>query len=185
MRQILFLVLVVGVVCFVIGCAPAAAPPPPTSDAAMMAKETDTAMMQATDTAMMAKGTDTAMSPTTQAMASGTDTAMGHDGMMMELPPEKVAMHFVDSMPMHGETLAAIPKLVQINFNSTLGDGSTITVDRDGKELVSDLAKLDAKGMGMSIELPADAGAGVYVVKFKACWLDKSCHEGQFAFTVK
>jgi hypothetical protein len=37
----------------------------------------------------------------------------------------------------------------------------------------------------MSTDLPADAGAGLYLVKYTACWPDGSCHDGQFAFAVK
>ncbi len=166
-------------------CAPAAAPAQPT--AVMMATETDTAMMMAkeTDTAMMAKETDTAMmmakETDTAMMATETDTAM----MMVEFPAQQFAAHFVDSMPMHEETLAAPPTQVVLNFNFTLSDASTITVEKDGSELKTVPGKLGADKLSMTTELPADAGAGLYLVKYKACWPDNSCHNGQFAFAVK
>lgn len=203
-------------------CAPAAAPAPPTSDAAMMAKETDAAMMTAketdtvmmaketesammtaketdtammvkeTDTAMMAKETDTAMmtahetetavaKPTDAAMSKPTEGAM----MMLEFPAEQFAAHFVDSMPMHKATLDKLPAQVLLNFNFTLSDASTITIEKDGKALKTAPGKLGDKKLSMTADLPSDAGMGLYLVKYKACWPDKSCHDGQFAFYVK
>lgn len=203
-------------------CAPAAAPAPPTSDAAMMAKETDAAMMtaketdtvmmaketesammtaketdtammvKATDTAMMAKETDTAMmtahetetavaKPTDAAMSKPTEGAM----MMLEFPAEQFAAHFVDSMPMHKATLDKLPAQVLLNFNFTLSDASTITIEKDGKALKTAPGKLGDKKLSMTADLPSDAGMGLYLVKYKACWPDNSCHDGQFAFYVK
>lgn len=203
-------------------CAPAAAPAPPTSDAAMMAKETDAAMMTAketdtammaketesammtaketdtammvkeTDTAMMAKETDTAMmtahetetavaKPTDAAMSKPTEGAM----MMLEFPAEQFAAHFVDSMPMHKATLDKLPAQVLLNFNFTLSDASTITIEKDGKALKTAPGKLGDKKLSMTADLPSDAGMGLYLVKYKACWPDNSCHDGQFAFYVK
>lgn len=203
-------------------CAPAAAPAPPTSDAAMMAKETDAAMMtaketdtvmmaketesammtaketdtammvKATDTAMMAKETDTAMMTaheTETAVAKPTDAAMSKptEGAMMmpEFPAEQFAAHFVDSMPMHKATLDKLPAQVLLNFNFTLSDASTITIEKDGKALKTAPGKLGDKKLSMTADLPSDAGMGLYLVKYKACWPDNSCHDGQFAFYVK
>ncbi len=203
-------------------CAPAAAPAPPTSDTAMMAKETDAAMMTAketdtvmmaketesammtaketdtammvkeTDTAMMAKETDTAMMTaheTETAVAKPTDAAMSKptEGAMMmpEFPAEQFAAHFVDSMPMHKATLDKLPAQVLLNFNFTLSDASTITIEKDGKALKTTPGKLGDKKLSMTADLPSDAGMGLYLVKYKACWPDKSCHDGQFAFYVK
>ena len=36
----------------------------------------------------------------------------------------------------------------------------------------------------MWVPLPANSGDGLYVVDYKACWPDRSCHNGRFAFTV-
>ncbi|MBI4675271.1 MAG: copper resistance protein CopC [Chloroflexi bacterium] len=152
-----------------------------TESAAMMAKETDTAMMaKETDTAMMAKETDTA------AMAKPTDAAMNQsDAMMPKFPPQQFAAHFVDSMPVHEATLVALPQLVLLNFNFTLSPASTITIEKDGKELKTAPGKLSDNKLAMTAELPVGAGMGLYLVKYKACWPDNSCHTGQFAFYVK
>jgi methionine-rich copper-binding protein CopC len=170
-----------------------------TESAAMMAKETESAamMMQETDTAMMAKETesaamtmketDTAMmaKETESAMMSETPDAMSEQGdAMMTIPPQQFAAHFVDSMPMHEEHVASVPEMVLLNFNFTLSDASTITIEKDGKELVSGAGKLGDKKLSMTSALPADAGPGLYVVKYTACWPDNSCHDGQFAFVV-
>ena len=177
----------------VAACGPTAAPAQPTvamtaseTDAAMIAQGTETAMMMAkeTDTAMMAQGTDTAMM-----MAKETDTAMmakeTGEAMMVEFPAEQFAAHFVDSMPMHKDTLDKLPDQVVLNFNFTLSDASTITIEKDGKELKTAPGKLGDKKLVMTTDIPADAGAGLYLIKYKACWPDKSCHNGQFAFAVK
>mgnify|MGYP000563055960 CR=1 FL=1 len=171
-------------------CAPAATPPPPTADTAMMAKETDTAMMaKETDTAMMAHETNTAMmakETESAMMAKPTDAAMSsNDSMMFKFPSQQFAAHFVDSMPMHEATLEKIPAQVVLNFNFTLSDASTITLEKDGKELKTAPGKLGDKKLSMTTEIPPDAGAGLYLVKYKACWPDSSCHDGQFAFAVK
>lgn len=180
-------------------CAPAVAVQP-TADTAMMAKETDTAMMakETESAAMMAKETDTAMmakeTESAAMMAKETDTATmsktpeatGGDGdAMMTLPPQQFAAHFVDSMPMHEAVLAEIPQLVLLNFNFTLSDASTITIEKDGKEIKTGAGELGDKKLSMTSMVPQDMGAGVYVVKYKACWPDNSCHDGQFAFVVK
>jgi methionine-rich copper-binding protein CopC len=182
-RLLLFTLLSGLLLVVTAACSSAVAPPQP--DAAMMAKETETAMMaKETDTAMMAKGTDTAMmakETDTAMMAKETDTAM----MGAEFPPERFDAHFVDSMPMHKGVLDALPAQVLLNFNFTLSDASTITIEKDGKELKSAPGMLGANKLSMKTEIPADAGAGLYLVKYKACWPDNSCHDGQFAFAVK
>jgi methionine-rich copper-binding protein CopC len=123
---------------------------------------------------MMAKETDTAM------MAEETSAAM-----MPEFPQQQFAAHFVDSMPMHEGTLDSVPEQVVLNFNFTLSDASTITIEKDGKELKTAPGTLGDNKLSMTAEIPADAGTGLYLVKYKACWPDNSCHNGQFAFAVK
>lgn len=172
-------------------CAPAAAPtnaPASQPTEATMAMPTD-AMMKVTDAAMMAKPTDAMVKATDAAMmAKPTDAAMtsgSSDAMMPKFPQQQFAAHFVDSMPMHEAIVTELPKNVLLNFNFTLSDASTITIEKDGKELKTVPGKLDGKKLAMSTEIPGDMGAGMYLVKYKACWPDNSCHNGQFAFFVK
>ncbi len=158
---------------FLAACAPAATPE------AMMKKETATpeAMMKketATPEAMMKKetGTPGAM------MAQETP-----DAMMAKLPDQLFAAHFVDSAPKHGDTFVQVPGKVLINFNFTLNEPSAITVLKDDKP-VEVKTVIASNKLSMSAVLPSNAGDGLYLVKYKACWPDRSCHDGQFAFIV-
>lgn len=146
-------------------CSPAATPTPD----AMMAKPTPTV------DAMMAKST-----PTPDAMMK-TPAA---DAMMGKVPDQMFAAHFVDSAPMHSQSFALVPEKVLINFNFTLDESSSIAVTKDDKPVTLGKVMLGERKLSMSATLPKDAGDGLYVVKYKACWPDKSCHDGLFAFKV-
>jgi len=137
-----------------IACAPVATPTP---DA--MKKESPTA------DAMMNKAT-----PTAEAM--------------MKAPDQMFAAHFVDSAPMHNQAFALVPDKVLINFNFTLDETSSIAVTKDDKPVTLGKVMLSERKFSLSATLPKDAGDGSYVVKYKACWPDKSCHDGLFAFKV-
>lgn len=100
------------------------------------------------------------------------------------LPNQLFAAHFVDSYPNHGDTFAQSPEKVLINFNFTLGDPSAITVKKDGTLLKITSFAYGARNLSMSVNLPANSGDGVYVVDYNACWPDRSCHEGRYAFFV-
>lgn len=170
-------------------CAPAATPAPEamlknetsTPEAMMMEKVTatpETIIQQEMPTAeaMMEKG-----SPTPEAMMgkeSPTPEAM------MALPDQLVTPHFVDSSPRHGDVFAQTPDKVLINFNFNLHTISSITVLKDDQPLEVGKTTLAPDMLSMSVTLPGDAGDGLYVVKYQACWPDRSCHEGQFAFKV-
>jgi methionine-rich copper-binding protein CopC len=176
-------------------CAPAAASTP----AAMMAPVTSTpdAMManaSPTAEAMMAKASPTAeamvaaATPTADAMmakASPTPEAMMPvTGSMGKIPDQMTSMHFVESLPKQGISLAKRPDQVQITFNTALRDTSTVTVTKDGVILKTGKLMLDAKMLSMSVTLPSEAGDGVYLVKYTACSADKTCDNGQFGFQV-
>lgn len=108
------------------------------------------------------------------------------DAMAMEkLPDQMIAAHFVGSTPKHGETLVAVPDKLALNFDFTLNKTSAISVTKDGGTVAVAAAQYDERSLMMSTTLPKTAGNGLYVVKYKACWPDNSCHDGQFAFTVK
>jgi len=120
--------------------------------------------------------------PTPDAMMK-KETPAG-DAMMKKIPEQMFAAHFVDSMPKHGETLAKSPEKLVLNFNFTLADNSTIVVTKDGAPVSVGNLMLGDKMLAMSATLPMNAGEGLYVVKYKACWPDRSCNDGQFAFLV-
>lgn len=161
-----FFIVVSLVASVLVGCASAATPTPD----AMMKKETPT------PDAMMAKA-----SPTADAMVMKTPVV---DAMMGKLPDQMFAAHFVDSAPMHSQAFALVPEKVLINFNFTLDESSSIAVTKDDKPVTLGKVMLGERKLSMSAPLPKDAGDGLYVVKYKACWPDKSCHDGQFAFKV-
>ncbi len=55
---------------------------------------------------------------------------------------------------------------------------------RNGVALETGKLVLGEKMLSMSVMLPSDAGDGVYLVKYKACWADGTCDDGQFGFQV-
>lgn len=101
-----------------------------------------------------------------------------------KLPDQFFAAHFVDSYPNHGELFAQVPDRAQIDFNFTLSEVSSISVIKDGKPIETGKLTLGPRNLTMLATLPGMAGNGSYLVKYKACWPDRSCHDGQFAFTV-
>lgn len=108
---------------------------------------------------------------------------MTGDAMMAKLPDQIFAAHYVDSAPAHGQKFAAVPARVLINFNFTLSDSSIMRVTKDGAALVIGKPVFDERNLSMSVTLPPGSGDGLYVVDYKACWPDRSCHDGRFAFT--
>ena len=128
-------------------------------------------------------GSDTksgdAMSKSGDAMMEKTG-----DAMTVKLPNQLFAAHYVDSYPKHGDVFAQVPDRALIDFNFTLSEISTITVTRDNVAVQTSPVSLGERKLSMWVTLPATAGDGLYLAKYKACWPDKSCHDGQFAFTV-
>ena len=101
-----------------------------------------------------------------------------------DLPKQLIAPHFVDSSPMHGEVFKQAPEAVVINFNFNLHEKSGISVTRDGAAVAAGKATIDPKQLAMRATLGKNSGDGLYLVSYKACWPDGSCHDGQFAFRV-
>ena len=138
-------------------------------------KATPTAMMEKTPVAMMEKTPDAMMQKTPDAMVGDT---------MMKLPEQQFAAHFVSSNPAHGAKVTQAPAAVTLNFNFTLSEASTIAVTDDGKALTLAKPSFTGNKLAMSVALPGGPGNGLYVVDYKACWPDNSCHTGKFGFTV-
>ena len=119
------------------------------------------------------------------AMMDKEGAAMEKPGAMMDkLPNQLFAAHFVDSYPKHGETFAQPPEKALINFNFTLGDPSSITVTKDGTRVNTSALAYGERNLSMSVAIPSNSGDGLYVVDYKACWPDRSCHDGRYAFMV-
>jgi len=97
---------------------------------------------------------------------------------------EKKAPHFESSTPASNTTLAAVPPNVTIDFNFDLATGSSIDIFKDDKNYTSGETKIDENKLAMRRDIPQDAPDGTYTVKYKACWPDGSCHDGQFSFKI-
>ena len=145
-------------------------------DAAMTEKKDP-----ATEAAMMDNKEGSAAPPTAAGAGAAAQTQGG--AMPRKLPDQRLSPHFVVSSPKHGETLAKAPERIQINFDFTLHESSAIAVTRDGAPVQIGMIPVNPRGLVLAATLP-EAGDGLYVVGYKACWPDRSCHDGQFAFTV-
>jgi plastocyanin len=96
-----------------------------------------------------------------------------------------VAAHFVDSVPNHGDVLPSAPNAITLNFNFNLHADSSLTVTRDGQPVAIGPKAIAANQLSIAAPV-ADPkpGNGVYTVAYKACWPDRSCHEGSVSFVV-
>ena len=104
--------------------------------------------------------------------------------MTKELPDHIRASHFVDSYPMHGDSLTQSPAEVVINVNFNLNENSRINVTRDGEPVAVGSAMIAEDQLSMRASLQDPTADGVYEVKYRACWPDGSCHNGSYAFFV-
>lgn len=100
-----------------------------------------------------------------------------------ELPNFLRAAHFVDSFPKHGDTLTQPPLEIVVNFNFVIKPPTSATVLRNGVEIPSEM-KITNEEYTLRVDLKGAKEDGIYTVKLNACWPDKSCHDGQIAFTV-
>lgn len=171
-----------GATLFIAACTTAAPAAPAAASDAMMpktdaqTKPADT--MTSKDAAMPSTTTDTMKKD--DAMMSKTDAMTKSDG----LPKETVAAHFTASTPAHGATLTQAPSEIVLNFNFTLHDISTVTVTRNGSPVTTGPLAFGDRKLSLRAPLTGGVGEGLYVVTYKACWPDQSCHDGQFGFTV-
>jgi methionine-rich copper-binding protein CopC len=98
--------------------------------------------------------------------------------------PVKKSAHYVNNVPAHASVLNSAPDKVTITFNFDLSPSSSISVIKDGKE-VSTGATLISQDKLVLTKAISSQSAGLYTVKYNACWPDGSCHDGQFQFGVK
>lgn len=97
---------------------------------------------------------------------------------------QKKSAHFEGSTPAHESVLAAPPVQVVIDVNFDLADNSSITVTRGGQDVGVGATSLDANRLAMRRAVSPDASDGLYTVTYRACWPDRTCHDGQFQFAV-
>ncbi|MBI2863736.1 MAG: copper resistance protein CopC [Chloroflexi bacterium] len=105
-------------------------------------------------------------------------------GPAFQTPHQIKSPHFVDSYPSHGQALRQSPEEIVMNFDFDLHPDSLIDVTRDGAPVDVAETVVEPNGLTMRAALGEMTGDGVYVVTYKACWPDGSCHDGQFAFAV-
>ena len=97
--------------------------------------------------------------------------------------PKKSA-HYENNTPEHGAILAAPPVRVVINFNFDLAEPSAISITKNGQEYGAGDLLIDGNKLSMRRDFARSAPDGLYKVTYKACWPDRSCHNGHFEFAV-
>ena len=99
-------------------------------------------------------------------------------------PNQIIAPHFVDSYPLHGDTLVQAAQEVVLNFNFNLHSNSAIEVTRDGQPVGVGPVTISENELSMRATIQESPPDGIYQANYMACWPDGSCHEGSMAFTV-
>lgn len=97
--------------------------------------------------------------------------------------PKKSA-HHESNAPAHGAILAAPPINIVIDFNFDLAAPSSISVAKDGTEYARGETSIDNNKLTMRRGFAGAAPDGLYKVSYRACWPDKSCHDGNFEFAI-
>ncbi|MBI2965401.1 MAG: cupredoxin domain-containing protein [Chloroflexi bacterium] len=146
-----------------------------------MAKEGDS---MAKEGDAMAKDGSTEKSGDSMAKEGDAMMAKEGDAMMTKVPDKIVAPHFVDSVPNHGDVLPQAPNSIVLSFNFNLHADSSLAVTRDGQPVTLGTRIVSANQLTMSAPVTGGTGDGVYTVTYKACWPDRSCHEGSVSFVV-
>lgn len=97
--------------------------------------------------------------------------------------PKKSA-HYESNTPLHGSVLAGVPINVVIDFNFDLAKPSEIKIIKEGQDFGEGETRIDANKLSMRRNMKESASDGLYEVKYKACWPDGSCHDGNFQFAI-
>lgn len=97
--------------------------------------------------------------------------------------PKKSA-HYETNTPAHGAILPGVPVSVVIDFNFDLAVPSSIFITKDGKEYGVGETVIDANKLAMRRDMDQAAPDGLYTVNYRACWPDRSCHDGLFQFAI-
>jgi len=97
--------------------------------------------------------------------------------------PKKSA-HYETNTPAHGSTLAGTPINVVIDFNFDLAKPSEIKILKERTDYGTGETIIDTNKLSMRRTMKSDSPDGLYTVDYKACWPDKSCHDGTFQFAI-
>ena len=120
----------------------------------------------------------------TQEQTLDQNGSMTGDAMEITFGGAKKSAHYETNTPAHGSILAAAPVNVVIDFNFDLAAPSAISITKDGKEYGRGETIIDTNRLSMRRSFAADAPDGLYKVEYKACWPDRSCHDGNFEFAI-
>ncbi len=112
---------------------------------------------------------------------SASDTTTSN-GFTFENP--KKSAHYESNAPVHGSVLAGVPLNVVIDFNFDLAEPSSISITSNGKEYGTDETTIDQNKLSMRRNINPDAPDRLYTIIYKACWPDRSCHDGSFQFAI-
>lgn len=123
---------------------------------------------------------DTARGSTTEQVPTQEDGVAS----VVEFNKPKKSAHYESNTPAHGSTLAAPPINVVIDFNFDLAVPSAISVTKDGREYGQGETVIDSNKLSMRRGLAPEAPEGKYIVSYKACWPDRTCHDGSFEFAI-
>ncbi len=97
--------------------------------------------------------------------------------------PKKSA-HFESNTPEHGARLAGVPVNVVLDFNFDLTPPSSISIENSGKDYGVGETIIDKNKLSMRRGIDPASPDGLYTVNYKACWPDKTCHDGNFQFRI-
>ena len=97
---------------------------------------------------------------------------------------EKKSAHYESNTPEHGAILAGVPPNVVVNFNFDLAAPSAIKIEKEGKDYGVGQTLIDESKLTMRRQIDPASPDGVYTVNYKACWPDKTCHDGSFQFAI-
>lgn len=123
----------------------------------------------------------TSLPVVTPSPASPSLTVQG--GQFTFSDPKKSA-HYESNTPSHGAVLPGAPVAVVVDFNFDLANGSTISVSREGKDYGVGPTVIDENRLALRRDMDIEAPDGVYTVIYRACWPDRTCHDGFFQFAI-
>ncbi len=101
-------------------------------------------------------------------------------------PSEVRVAHFNDSTPLHEAVFVAQPINVTLNFEVQLTERSTVSVTgEDGQEWTEGPALIEDVSTALKRVLRQGMPDGEYSVRYTACFLDGTCDEGRFSFSIE
>lgn len=101
-----------------------------------------------------------------------------------EFSNPKKSAHFESNSPEHASSLAGVPINIAVDFNFDLAKGSNIQITQNDKDYSTGETTIDSNKLAMRRNMDPSSPDGIYLVSYRACWADGSCHDGQFQFKI-